>query len=974
MFAQYRSPPLDKVQKNPRNVWSKLLAALDAGEAGDFYLAERLLDSGKYMNDLPEEVFAIYRRRLDELRAGQPPLKINIPSDYLSYKDAFLYPPIRTVHATSKHPSPYPFGLALPQFVGARNDASFLHDAATRLGTQRHHAVKKVHILFAPETSADVKKLQTALEAQRFSGSITVTVFADAKGKPVSSKTLGSHLNVMECSVLSDRANAHISDVCAQTDLVVFLSGTVELDALAIERLARLPRVTDNTIQPIFPMPTDGESHTPFTTHNIKDKVGSRYPFRDLLGMNFAVTPALLKRTGLFDTRFQSVTLASRELAFRMYNLGTYFVPASVPKLNAVKDDHMFKDDVTLYTNLSPNHWDRKADGKFIVPKVSMYIPAYNASKYIERCVDSILSQDVEDIEVCISDDGSRDHTLQVLERRYRDEPKVRWVPNPNGGISFASNQAISMSRGIYVGQLDSDDALKPGAVRRLMEYLDEHPEVACCYGSCERIDADDNYVKDEYSWPVFSREKMMVTSIAHHFRMFRRAAWERTTHFREDIVNAVDYDIFLKMSEVGNFHHIDETLYQRRWHGENTSNVNEGFQTSNTYRVQRETLKRVGLEKFWDVHVADPKDPRRVTYRRFDDRKMVMFWPNYSRANPYQKMLYGETAKEVEVCAGTIDAALRMLSSFPDPSNLVFHLHWLNFLFTDVTDPAIARETVDDFLAKLRKFQWKGGKVIWTIHNTISHDTPFHDIEIDLSTQMAEIANVLHFHSETSIEEVAQIFPVPREKVRISQHGNYVGHYPDFVTRDEARDYLDIKETDDVILFLGQVRPYKGVEQLIEVFRNILAKRPNALLVIAGQTNFDPFEDLSPKLKARERARIRVINRFIDDAEMQLFFRAADMTVYPYNKILTSGSLLLALTYGMPVVIPEVGMTREVLEGTDAGVLYDSNKGPDALEEAINSLMLRKDAGTLSQMAQAAHDLGRTLEWPDFAPMLDMS
>src|SRR5699024_4540363 len=115
----------------------------------------------------------------------------------------------------------------------------------------------------------------------------------------------------------------------------------------------------------------------------------------------------------------------------------------------------------------------------------------------------------------------------------------------------------------------------------------DENPDIACAYASCERVDAAGDYIKDEYSWPVFSREKMMITSIAHHFRMFRRYAWERTTKFREDIVNGVDYDIFLKMSEVGKFHHIDEKLYQRRWHGENTSHVNEHHQTANTYRVQ---------------------------------------------------------------------------------------------------------------------------------------------------------------------------------------------------------------------------------------------------------------------------------------------------------------------------------------------------------------------------------------------------
>ena len=121
----------------------------------------------------------------------------------------------------------------------------------------------------------------------------------------------------------------------------------------------------------------------------------------------------------------------------------------------------------------------------------------------------------------------------------------------------------------------------------------------------------------------------MMVTSIAHHFRMFRKQAWERTEKFREDIVNAVDYDMFLKLSEVGNSS-TSTRFDQRRWHGENTSNLNEGRQTVNTHRVQREALKRLGLYDFWDIHLEKPDEPRRITYRRQAGRKLVMFWPYY--------------------------------------------------------------------------------------------------------------------------------------------------------------------------------------------------------------------------------------------------------------------------------------------------------------------------------------------------------
>ena len=583
----------------------------------------------------------------------------------------------------------------------------------------------------------------------------------------------------------------------------------------------------------------------------------------------------------------------------------------------------------------------------------------------------SVLEQDVEDLEVCIADDGSWDGTAERLERLYSDEPRVRWETTRNGGIGFGSNRAIAIARAPYIGQLDADDRLKPGAVRRLMTHLDEHPDVACCYSSCERIDADGAFVEKEYSWPVFSREKMMLTSIAHHFRMFRRSAWERTTGFREDIDNAVDYDLFLKLSEVGALHHVDEVLYQRRWHGENTSDRKENLQTTNTHRAQREALTRLGLREFWDVHVPDPRLPRRITYERVRDKPMTLFWPDYSRSNPYQHLLYGKARREIEICAGDLDVALEMLGQLDDPRLLTFHLHWLNFLLLGVTDVEEARRKVDAFTAKLEKFVWRGGRLVWTVHNAVSHDTPFGDLEAEMSARIARMADVLHVHSEGSIDEIASAFELPREKVRVSRHGSYVGAYPDFVTRESARSQLGLGEADDVIVFLGQIRPYKGVETLIEVFRRLLSERPNAVLLLLGAMKFDLFDAVRPELTEAERSRIRANERFVDDMEMQVFLRAADIAVYPYRRILTSGSLLLALSFGLPTAVPSVGMTRDVLEGQDAGVLYDGEGGTEALEGAVRELLARKDAGEISAMGARARARAERLDWPSFAPFL---
>jgi glycosyltransferase involved in cell wall biosynthesis len=916
---------------SPRNPWARARKALALADNARPYEAFRTLEHIRYHPDISGEIFDIFVRHIDQRAALGPasgvPL-INTPEDYLRNTDLGLRAPFRQLRANAKAPSPFPPSMAMPPLVGVQNDYSFLSDAATVLGPSMQDRLQTTHVIFSSSGAEDLGLLLADISAQTYTGRIKVTVFGDVDAGFAPRSDDRISVEVVVAPLLSVQANLRLREIVDQDEdvLFAFLSGHIRLDPAALDRAAHNARVTDALVQPLITFSPKAALQTPFSTSFRPKAFSGRYPFRDMQGMNFVAPSGLLRRVGLPDDRFGSTYFAARELAFRMFVRGAYFAPLQVSDVKPLRDETLAQNqaDAALYISLCPNHWDRKAAGTFERPLVSVYIPAYNASRYIQHAVDSVLEQDFDDLEVCICNDGSRDNTADILQRLYGANPKVHWENRRNGGIGTGSNSAIHMSQGPYIGQLDSDDTLKPGAVRRMAEYLDEHPKTACVYGSCERIDADGNYVKNEYSWPQFSREKMMVTSVAHHFRMFRRANWERTSKFREDIVNGIDYDIFLKLSETGPLHHIDEILYQRRWHGENTSVVNEHHQTANTHRVQTETLKRLGLNRFWEVHIPDPKEPRRVTYRRKPDTRTVLFWPDYSRSNPYQQMLYGEARKTTEICAGNIDAALNIIDEFDDPANLTFHLHWLNFLFADLTDAGEAKSRADDFLAQLQKFVWKGGRVVWTIHNHVSHDTPFRDLEIWLSGEIAKTAHALHFHAAGSVDEVAGVFDIPREKVMIVPHGHYIGAYPDFVSRETAREALGIETDDEVILFTGQVRPYKGVEQLISAFRTLLEDRPKLRLLIVGEMKHDLFANVTPELTEFEAARITATERFVCDMELQLFLRAADLAVYPYEKILTSGSLLLALSFGLPVVIPDVAMTREVIQKMNSGAIYD--------------------------------------------------
>jgi chondroitin synthase len=255
------------------------------------------------------------------------------------------------------------------------------------------------------------------------------------------------------------------------------------------------------------------------------------------------------------------------------------------------------------------------------VPLVSIYIPAYNCADTIVKCVDSALNQTITDLEVCICNDGSTDNTLEVIKKHYGNNPRVRFITQKNGGIGKASNIAVSMCRGYYIGQLDADDYLEPKAVEVCLNEFRKNLDLVCVYTSNRNVNPDGSLIANGYNWPVFSREKLATAMIAHHFRMFTMRAWKLSGGFDENITNAVDYDMFLKLSDIGKFYHINKICYNRVLHGENTSIKNLKQQKENHFKVVNEHFERNNCNNFAYVPVTDDDACRKYKILKKDNK-----------------------------------------------------------------------------------------------------------------------------------------------------------------------------------------------------------------------------------------------------------------------------------------------------------------------------------------------------------------
>ena len=648
------------------------------------------------------------------------------------------------------------------------------------------------------------------------------------------------------------------------------------------------------------------------------------------------------------------------ELFWRFENRGAYIV--SVPdhlveiNLSRLADEqglYRYTDEERkTFCELYPLCKDRDRTKTYRVPLIDIYIPLFNSEEYIEEAIRSCLNQTVKDLRICISDDGSSDKSVEIVKKLQLDHPNIVLEQHANSGISVTTMKAIGLGDGLFIGQLDSDDLLMPEACETLMKELLADEYLGLAYGSCERIDAAGNHVKAEYSWPEFSREKMLSTSICHHFRMWKRKYYNRTSKFNPFIVNSIDYDFFTKLGEITNAIHVDEILYKRRWHGGNTSIRREQDQTRNTYICILNSLNRQGLRSVYPVSPTK-SNPRNIKFSIVVDKATLFFFPDYSRSNPYQKLLYKGLGQDLDVFGGDIDRAILMNRNSSAP--VYFHLHWLNFLFKNCQTEPEAKESVNSFLGKLEIFKGLGGKLIWTIHNNLEHDRAFLDIEVHLRKSLVQIVDKVHLHDRESVAEILEYNPVPENKIIIQEHGSYLKHYGQFSL---AKKLEHLENDSRRVLFFGQIRGYKGTDRILTIAKLMADK--GISITIAGQPGSSEIqENLERELGARPT--VTLCLRKVSDDELHHLLLDHDIGFLAYENILTSGTLRLFQSYAIVPIAPKLPLFERELDGGDLGFLYENSLAD--IDNLMNWLA-ETSKGMLVQASMANLKIARGLSW----------
>jgi glycosyltransferase involved in cell wall biosynthesis len=175
--------------------------------------------------------------------------------------------------------------------------------------------------------------------------------------------------------------------------------------------------------------------------------------------------------------------------------------------------------------------------------------------------------------------------------------------------------------------------------------------------------------------------------------------------------------------------------------------------------------------------------------------------------------------------------------------------------------------------------------------------------------------------------------------------------------SREEARRRLGLPLDARVFAFVGHCRRYKNVTTLVAAFQQHF---DDAWLVIPGKCPEDAYRAELEALVRTKPQRILCELRYIDDGDLQYFVRAADAVVLPFQDVLTSGSAILALSFGRPVVAPRRGNLIELVN-EEVGILYDPDD-PAGLAAGMRAALARRfDQDAIMRYAAS-------LRWQDAA------
>lgn len=299
-----------------------------------------------------------------------------------------------------------------------------------------------------------------------------------------------------------------------------------------------------------------------------------------------------------------------------------------------------------------------------------------------------------------------------------------------------------------------------------------------------------------------------------------------------------------------------------------------------------------------------------------------------------------------------------------------VLHLQWPEeqYRWSGLGTPEARAKSFQENLARLKA---AGTRIVWTVHNITPHEFRDNPLDHQVYQTVIDLADLVVHHCEDSRQLLSSHYKVnPAQHQIVCPHGHFLA-YPQGIAKQAARLKLGIPDDALVYLQFGQIRAYKGISTMLRSFSRL--RLQNKYLLVAGRYSLP-----DGGAHFHERARIALVKRFgsrtllrleeIPHDEVQIYLNAADVLVLTHTAGLNSGVAVLGMSFGKPVIAPDVGCISSVL-AQGSNFIYQ----PGNIDQLTNAMKTAASAD-LAEIGRKNRALAARWSWDDMAQTIQQA
>jgi beta-1,4-mannosyltransferase len=312
---------------------------------------------------------------------------------------------------------------------------------------------------------------------------------------------------------------------------------------------------------------------------------------------------------------------------------------------------------------------------------------------------------------------------------------------------------------------------------------------------------------------------------------------------------------------------------------------------------------------------------------------------------SPYLTHLHNALADRYTIYAGSLWQALREMVMKRDLC--IFHIHFF--------DEIIQRPRwlwawirMIGFVALLMFLRWRGVHILWTVHNLRPHTCWHEDIAHKSVQHIINQCHAVTCHHHVTRAQLLADYRVTIP-ITVIPHGHTEQPFGPLLSRHHARIELGLAQDIPVFVFLGMIRPYKGIDTAIAAMASI----PQAHIIIAGLPADKQYLSQIHRQTA-SMTNVTVKPYFLPDHEAALYLAACDALLLPYRAITTSGMLVNAQAAGVVCVVPDLPALAEQVQDGVNGFVYKAGSVDD-LAHTLTRLLAHPQRDTIGIRAKAS-------------------